>query len=76
MAGKVVPDTTLMATNSEELLAPGGGDRRNNLASIFPNNQAGMPRGYNRFFCHQVGSAHAKLLFDKLGLDRQKTLRP
>ena len=26
----------------------------------------------DRFFCHQVGSAHAKLLFERLGLTPEK----
>jgi 3-oxoacyl-[acyl-carrier-protein] synthase-3 len=29
-------------------------------------------RDVDRFFCHQVGSAHAKLLFERLGLEAEK----
>ena len=63
--------TTLMNTNSEELLIRGV-----ETAHATWQEFASFP-GWNaddvdRFFCHQVGSAHAKLLFNTLGLDQEK----
>ncbi|VAW33353.1 3-oxoacyl-[ACP] synthase III in alkane synthesis cluster, partial [hydrothermal vent metagenome] len=31
-----------------------------------------QPEEIDRFFCHQVGRAHASLLMDTLGLERRK----
>lgn len=60
-------NTTLMATNSEELL------QRGVETALMTWNRFSTKTGWkaadiDRFFCHQVGSAHAKLLFEKLGL--------
>ena len=62
---------TLMATNSEELLYKGV-----ETAAMTWQNFSGSP-GWSAddidcFFCHQVGSAHARLLFDTLQLDHGK----
>ncbi len=64
-------DSTLMNTDSEELLRRGV-----ETAHITWQEFSSIP-GWNdddvdRFFCHQVGSAHARLLFETLGLDSQK----
>jgi 3-oxoacyl-[acyl-carrier-protein] synthase-3 len=60
-----------MATNSEELLYKGV-----ETAAMTWQNFSGSP-GWSAddidcFFCHQVGSAHARLLFDTLQLDHGK----
>ena len=63
--------TTLMNTNSEELLVRGVETAHatwQEFASI-PGWQAD---DVDRFFCHQVGTAHARLLFDSLDLDQKK----
>ncbi|MBU1568632.1 MAG: 3-oxoacyl-ACP synthase III [Proteobacteria bacterium] len=64
-------NTTLMATNSEELLHRGV---ETALATWerFSGKAGWKAEDIDRFFCHQVGSAHAKLLFEKLGLAPEK----
>ncbi|THB76618.1 MAG: 3-oxoacyl-ACP synthase III [Desulfobulbaceae bacterium] len=64
-------DTTLMYTNSEELLIQGVETAKLTWQQF--TRISGWPtEEVDRFFCHQVGSAHAKLLFEKLGLDPRK----
>ena len=60
-------NTILMATDSEALLHRGV---ETALATWekFSAKDGWQAREIDRFFCHQVGSAHAKLLFEKLGL--------
>jgi 3-oxoacyl-[acyl-carrier-protein] synthase-3 len=60
-----------MATNSEELLHRGV---ETALATWerFSGKSGWRAADIDRFFCHQVGSAHAKLLFEKLGLPPEK----
>jgi 3-oxoacyl-[acyl-carrier-protein] synthase III len=60
-------NTILMATNSEALLHRGV---ETALATWekFSAKDGWQAAEIDRFFCHQVGSAHAKLLFEKLGL--------
>ncbi len=64
-------NTTLMNTNSEELLRRGV-----ETAHLAWQDFASVPGwsgdDIDQFFCHQVGSAHARLLFDTLGLDVEK----
>ncbi len=64
-------ETTLMATNSEELLHKGV-----ETASLtwkdFSRRKGWSGSEIDCFFCHQVGSAHARLLFDTLSLDENK----
>ncbi len=60
-----------MNTDSEELLRRGV-----ETAHLTWQEFSSIP-GWNddtidRFFCHQVGTAHARLLFDTLGLDLEK----
>lgn len=64
-------NTVLMATNSEELLHRGV---ETALATWeqFSQKAGWRTEDINRFFCHQVGSAHAKLLFEKLDLPPEK----
>ena len=63
--------TTLMATNSEELLYRGV------ETALLTWTEVSKKPGWqgtdiDHFFCHQVGSAHAKLLFEELGLVADK----
>lgn len=64
-------NTVLMSTNSEELLHRGV---ETALATwdAFSHRDGWKASDIDRFFCHQVGSAHAKLLFEKLGLSPEK----
>ncbi len=64
-------NTTLMATNSEELLYRGV-ETAQKTWSEFSARPGWQAENVDRFFCHQVGSAHAKLLFSKLGLSQEK----
>jgi len=64
-------DTTLMATDSEELLIQGV-ETAKKTWKIFSADQYWQGENIDSFFCHQVGSAHAKLLFDSLSLDPAK----
>ncbi len=64
-------ETTLMATNSEELL------HRGVETALMTWKQFSKKPGWcgddiDNFFCHQVGSAHAKLLFEQLELSSSK----
>ena len=64
----------LMATDSEKLLQKGVATAH--LAWLdFLNEMAWPIESMNRFFCHQVGSAHAKLLFETLNLDISKNFQ-
>ena len=69
--GQSGANTVLMATNSEELLHRGV-----ETAQMTWNKFSAQPgwraADIDCFFCHQVGSAHAKLLFERLGLDSGK----
>ncbi len=64
-------NTTLMETDSEELLHRGV-----ETAGLTWQEFSGRPgwgaADIDGFFCHQVGTAHARLLFDTLGLDINK----
>jgi 3-oxoacyl-[acyl-carrier-protein] synthase III len=64
-------NTTLMATNSEELLHRGVETARMTWEE-FSAKPGWSGEDIDRFFCHQVGSAHAKLLFSSLGLSPDK----
>ena len=69
--GQSSSDSILMETQSEELLHRGveTADLTWRKFSSYPGWAAD---DIDRFFCHQVGSAHAKLLFDILNLDSSK----
>jgi 3-oxoacyl-[acyl-carrier-protein] synthase III len=62
---------TLMATNSEELLYRGV-ETAAATWEAFSSRAGWSAADIDRFFCHQVGSAHARLLFDTLQLDQEK----
>ncbi len=64
-------NTILMATNSEELLHRGV-ETAQATWEKFSGKTGWREEDIDRFFCHQVGSAHAKLLFEKLGLSPEK----
>jgi 3-oxoacyl-[acyl-carrier-protein] synthase-3 len=71
MTGKTHPGTTLMATDSEDLLKYGI-----ETASLtwkkFLAELDWQSESIDLFFCHQVGRAHAKLLFETLNLNPDK----
>lgn len=64
-------DGTLMLTDSEELLKQGV-ETANSTWHDFKNELDWTRDSINRFFCHQVGRAHARLLFDTLSIDSEK----
>lgn len=64
-------NSTLMATNSEELLHRGV-ETAHTTWQLFSEKKGWSGDEIDRFFCHQVGSAHAKLLFERLGLAADK----
>ncbi len=59
---------TLMQTDSEELLKRGI-ETAANTWPLFLQNLQWNPKTPNRFFTHQVGIAHSKLLFETLGIN-------
>ncbi|MBC8317982.1 MAG: 3-oxoacyl-ACP synthase III [Desulfobulbaceae bacterium] len=62
---------TLMATDSEELLKQGVATAAQTW-SDFKNVMGKDAENIDRFFCHQVGKAHAQLLFEALALNPEK----
>jgi 3-oxoacyl-[acyl-carrier-protein] synthase-3 len=61
------PGSILMATNSEELMKRGIETARDTWHDFLE--KLGWLEGeIDVFFCHQVGQAHARLLFERLGL--------
>jgi 3-oxoacyl-[acyl-carrier-protein] synthase-3 len=66
--GQTASSGTLMATDSEELLKRGV-ETAARTWQDFQNESGWTADSVDRFFCHQVGSAHAHLLFENLGLD-------
>lgn len=64
-------DTTLMATDSEELLQRGV-ETAAMTWQKFSSKEGWSGEEIDTFFCHQVGSAHARLLFETLKLDSRK----
>lgn len=62
---------TLMSTDSELLLTKGV-ETAAECWHGFREELNWDPDSIDRFFCHQVGSAHARLLFERLGLDQGK----
>jgi acyl-CoA:acyl-CoA alkyltransferase len=64
-------ETTLMNTNSEELLVRGV-ETAHSTWKKFASTPGWSADDIDRYFCHQVGTAHARLLFDTLGLDLAK----
>lgn len=66
--GSVGGDQTLMATDSEELLRHGVEVARTTWTDFLADYQW-EAADIDVFFCHQVGSAHARLLFEVLKID-------
>ncbi len=62
---------TLMATNSEELLHRGVEAAKATWKN-FSEKEGWKGDDIDCFFCHQVGSAHARLLFESLDLNQEK----
>ena len=62
---------TLMNTDSEELLRRGV-ETALMTWQAFSAEPGWQAADIDRYFCHQVGSAHARLLFDSLELDSDK----
>lgn len=58
----------LMETDSEELMKRGI-ETAKNTWDDFLIALEWLPTEINTFFCHQVGQAHARLLFERLGLN-------
>lgn len=71
LGGSSAQQTTLMATNSEELLIQGI-ETAYQTWKVFSSASGWQAEEIDCFFCHQVGTAHARLLFDKLGLDSSR----
>lgn len=71
LGGQSDPQTTLMATDSEELLIQGIETAQRTWAR-FSSTSGWLEEDIDCFFCHQVGSAHARLLFEQLGLTADK----
>lgn len=67
-------EKTLMATNSEELLHRGV-ETANMTWRSFSRLNGWSGENIDCFFCHQVGSAHARLLFETLELDEAKNFQ-
>lgn len=66
--------TTLMDTDSEQLLHQGVAAAKATWQK-FSSREGWKEADIDCFFCHQVGSAHARLLFDSLGLDPEKNFQ-
>jgi len=67
-AGHRSQSGTLMATDSEELMKRGIETARDTWLD-FLEDLDWLASGIDVFFCHQVGQAHARLLFEQLGID-------
>ena len=63
--------TTLMETNSEELMHRGV-ETACQTWEQFSSSTGWGKDDIDCFFCHQVGTAHARLLFERLGLDSSR----
>lgn len=69
--GQTSGESLLMETQSEELLHRGV-ETAELTWQAFAGRPGWLAEDVDAFFCHQVGSAHAKLLFDTLKLDAEK----
>lgn len=69
--GQGAEDGILMATDSEELLKRGVETAAHNWYD-FLDELGWRADEIEHFFCHQVGSAHARLLFESLQINPQK----
>jgi 3-oxoacyl-[acyl-carrier-protein] synthase-3 len=66
--GQNAEQGTLMSTDSEQLLAKGI-ETAAACWQTFQDELGWSKETIDRFFCHQVGKAHAQLLFETLALD-------
>ncbi|MBT8328681.1 MAG: 3-oxoacyl-ACP synthase III [Desulfofustis sp.] len=71
LGGQSAPETTLMATDSEELLIQGI-ETAKQTWERFSSTSGWDDEKIDCYFCHQVGSAHARLLFERLNLSVEK----
>ena len=71
LGGQSAPQTTLMATDSEELLIKGIETAKQTWEK-FSRASGWLDEDIDYYFCHQVGSAHARLLFERLQLSPEK----
>jgi 3-oxoacyl-[acyl-carrier-protein] synthase-3 len=69
--GAVGEQGVLMATDSERLLVQGV-ETASWCWQDFLQEFSADKDDFDQFFCHQVGSAHARLLFEKLELDQSR----
>lgn len=69
--GSLGDQGVLMATDSETLLVQGV-ETASWCWQDFLKEFDASPDDFHQFFCHQVGRAHANLLFDRLQLDQTK----
>jgi 3-oxoacyl-[acyl-carrier-protein] synthase-3 len=69
--GSMGEQGVLMATDSETLLVQGV-ETALLCWQDFLQEFSAVKDDFQQFFCHQVGRAHAALLFEKLGLDQNK----
>ncbi len=69
--GRNAEQGTLMSTDSEVLLEKGI-ETAHHCWQDFRDELGWQDGDIDRFFCHQVGRAHARLLFEQLQLDEQK----
>ena len=67
----VAHGSILMATDSEELMKQGI-ETAKDTWDDFLKALGWLPDEINVYFCHQVGQAHARLLFERLGLEPGK----
>lgn len=72
--GQVGEEVTLMDTDSEELLLQGV-ETAHDTWQEFSEVPGWSVHDIDTYFCHQVGSAHAKLLFERLGLPSEKNFQ-
>lgn len=72
--GQSAEQGTLMATDSEQLLEKGI-ETAAACWHAFLQEIDWKSSSVDRFFCHQVGKAHAQLLFETLDLDPQKNFQ-
>jgi 3-oxoacyl-[acyl-carrier-protein] synthase-3 len=69
--GQNAEQGTLMSTESELLLEKGV-ETAAFCWQDFKQELGWLPESIDRFFCHQVGNAHARLLFKRLQLDESR----
>ncbi|MCG6928908.1 MAG: 3-oxoacyl-ACP synthase III [Desulfofustis sp.] len=71
LGGQAAPQTTLMATDSEELMIQGI-DTARRTWELFLSTSGWSDDSIDCYFCHQVGTAHARMLVERLGLTPEK----